>query len=345
MDAAFLPPARWCGSRPGGQADKATAAAGGTHRLCQAKMRCPAAFLRGRARHRSPNSINSVTSMGAGPSKHAPMNCGSRARAVPSQGWHTGGQGKPRQRGRGRPGTGRERMSGIPANLRCAAAVASPVTRSTLSQLPARGSPLPRGPHLHNVAVPQVLEQRHLPLKLLAPPPLLHPVQHLPGQQQGVGPPCQQRRQGRRGQADGSAICQAGSVSRGAGAEQGKGRSAAHLHRHKLLPVVQALVAGAKGAGAQLPVGAVWALADLNLLRLQTRGRGRGQGLSWFENCAGAGVSHATGTHAAGLVCTISCPPAPCRCRRRPTCNAQAAGGSRLLPPPGLAMPGSRLCS
>lgn len=37
-------------------------------------MRWPAAFLRGSARHRSPNSINSVTSMGVGPSRHAPMN-------------------------------------------------------------------------------------------------------------------------------------------------------------------------------------------------------------------------------------------------------------------------------
>lgn len=38
-------------------------------------MRWSAAFLRGSARHRSPNSINSVTSIGVGPSKHAPMNC------------------------------------------------------------------------------------------------------------------------------------------------------------------------------------------------------------------------------------------------------------------------------
>ena len=47
-----------------------------THRLCHANMRCPAGFLRGSARHKSPNSINSVTSMGVGPSRHAPMNCG-----------------------------------------------------------------------------------------------------------------------------------------------------------------------------------------------------------------------------------------------------------------------------
>lgn len=42
-----------------------------------------------------------------------------------------------------------------------------------------------------------------------------------------------------------------------------------HLDRHQLLAVVEALVASAKGAGAQLPEGAVGPLADLNLFGLQ----------------------------------------------------------------------------
>ena len=44
------------------------------HLLSQAKMRCPAALVSGSARQRSPNSQNSVTSMGVGPPRAAPMN-------------------------------------------------------------------------------------------------------------------------------------------------------------------------------------------------------------------------------------------------------------------------------
>jgi hypothetical protein len=33
--------------------------------------------------------------------------------------------------------------------------------------------------HLHDVPVAQILEQRHLTLKLFAPPPVLQAVQHL----------------------------------------------------------------------------------------------------------------------------------------------------------------------
>ena len=56
------------------------------HRLDHAKMRWPAAFLSGSARHKSPNSMNSVTSMGVGPSRHAPINCRGAGEAAQAQG-------------------------------------------------------------------------------------------------------------------------------------------------------------------------------------------------------------------------------------------------------------------
>ena len=62
----------------------------------------------------------------------------------------------------------------------CAYKLAAVRQQTNQPPAPRHATAAPRT-HLHNVTIAHVLEQRHLPLKLLPPPPLLQSVQHLQG--------------------------------------------------------------------------------------------------------------------------------------------------------------------